>query len=504
MKKPVLLCIFDGYGLAPASTDNAVTEANTPFLDSIFQKYPLCRLRTDGRYVGLPDGQMGNSEVGHMTIGSGRVLKQNLLHISDEVESGEFEKNAVLREMFERVKRRHSTLHIMGLIGLGGVHSHQSHIIATLEAAQKHGVEKIVLHALTDGRDTGIKDSYTFLQELLGVLQKVGGKLGSIGGRYYAMDRDKRWDRIQKAFDAIRGNTFSDYTEDTILEYLESQYSHNITDEFIEPISLRDNPGIQEGDVIFAVNFRTDRLRQMSSVLRDRDFDHFQVSLPDISYYTMTEYSQELEVDGVLYPPINITKTLSEVLATAGKSQLHIAETEKYPHVTFFLNGQREIQYDREKWVVVPSPKVASYDLQPEMSAPQVTERVLETLEEGNTDCIILNFANPDMVGHTGVQQAIIQSLEYLDRAFQKIVEKVLEQDGVVLWTADHGNCEDMENDDGSPMTFHTTNPVMFIPISNHNLSVKSTGSLVDIAPTILTLLDVEKPIEMTGESLIL
>jgi len=505
---PLVLCILDGYGLGKKDQYDATFTAKTPFLDSLFQDYPLCKLDASGCSVGLSKGQMGNSEVGHMTIGSGRTIKQKLVEISDDIKSEVFENNTNLISAFEKVIKFKGTLHLFGLLGDGGIHAHQHHLTGILKSAGKFGIKKCIIHLFTDGRDTGTKTALNFTKKLITDIKKIGiGTIGTIGGRYYGMDRDKRWERLEKAYKSIIKQETNSIKNP--LSYLKEQYEKNITDEFIEPAYTEDYQGIKTNDVLLFTNFRSDRMRQIVELFSSHrddssyEFNHFDTkNLPRNLYvFTMTEYKNTLEVDGILYPPQNITNTLSEVLSLNNFSQLHIAETEKYAHVTFFLNGGKEVKYKNEEWIVIPSPKIETYDEKPEMSAGEVTKILLEKIKNKDKDVYIVNFANPDMVGHTGNQKAVEKSLEYLDICIEKIVTEIKKQNGIFLLTADHGNCENMKQ--GDNQTTHTQNLVPFILLNNKNLSIKKNGTLADIAPTILELLGIKKPIDMTGESVL-
>lgn len=502
-KKPVLLMILDGWGIAPASSSNAAAVAATPCLDKFFAEYPHTTLEASGGAVGLPDGQMGNSEVGHLNIGAGRIIYQELTRITKAVKDGDFFTNPVLSDVMAKTKAAGKALHLMGLLSDGGVHSHLEHVIALVEMARQQGLEKVYVHAFLDGRDVGPKTAVTYLQQLQEAMQQIGvGKIATVSGRYYAMDRDKRWERTEKAYRALVLGE-GEHAEDAV-SGVERSYEQGVTDEFVIPFIVGKNDGrITAGDGIVFFNFRPDRARQMTRALSESEFDGFKrpEGVLPVNFVCMTQYDATIAAP-VAFPPQTYEDTLGEVLAKQGLQQLRIAETEKYAHVTFFFNGGVEAPNVGEERILIPSPKVATYDLQPEMSAREVTEALLAELDKDKFDVVILNFANPDMIGHTGVMEAAVKAMETVDECVGRIVAKILELDGSVCITADHGNLEKMTDETtGQPHTAHTTNPVPFILISNEKHQLHS-GILADIAPTLLELLHIDKPAAMTGSSL--
>lgn len=503
-KKPVLLMILDGWGLAAPESSNAAAMASTPCLDELFAKYPHTTLEASGMSVGLPDGQMGNSEVGHLNIGSGRIIYQELTRITKAVSDGTFFTNPVLTEVMRKTRDGGKALHLLGLVSDGGVHSHLNHVIALLKMARQQGLTKVYVHAFLDGRDVGPKTAVNYLQQLQDAMQAVGtGQIATVSGRYYAMDRDKRWERTEKAYRAmVLGE--GDHAPDAVSGVLNA-YEEGITDEFVVPFIVGHNEGrIAAGDGVIFFNFRPDRARQMTRALSEPEFDGFarpEGVLP-VNFVCMTQYDAAIAAP-VAFPPETYADTLGEVLAKRQLKQLRIAETEKYAHVTFFFNGGVEAPNEGEERILIPSPKVATYDLQPEMSAYEVTEALLAELDKDKFDVIILNFANPDMVGHTGVMAAAVKAMETVDSCVGKIIAKVEELDGCACITADHGNLEKMTDETtGQPYTAHTTNPVPFILVSREHYRLHS-GILADIAPTLLELLHIDKPAAMTGSSLI-
>lgn len=520
-KSPIMLMILDGWGVASTSDSNAVTLANTPNLDGLFAKYPHTLISCSGEDVGLPEGQMGNSEVGHLNIGSGRIVYQELTKITKAIKDGDFFKNEELLKKMRLVKTKNKTLHLFGLLSDGGVHSHIDHLFALLDLAKKEGLTKVIIHAFLDGRDVGPKTALTYIRELEEKLKNIGiGKIGTVSGRYYAMDRDQRWERIEKVYRAIavgEGEVFK-----TATEGIKASYEAGVTDEFVLPFVIRSSEevfkdeeteiyeavefnGVLKDDVIIFFNFRPDRARQITRAFVDDSFDHFErseISFP-IYFVCFTQYDVTIKAN-VAFKPISLKNTLGEVLAHNGKRQLRIAETEKYAHVTFFFNGGVEAPNKLEDRILVPSPKVATYDLKPEMSAYDVTDKLLEALGKDIYDVIILNFANPDMVGHTGIISAAVKALEVVDECVGKITNKILSLNGTVCVTADHGNLEKMVDlKTGSSYTAHTTNKVPFIVVSNEKYELRSSGILADIAPTMLELLKIEQPKEMTEKSII-
>ncbi|GCD78152.1 2,3-bisphosphoglycerate-independent phosphoglycerate mutase [Thermaurantimonas aggregans] len=506
MSSKVLLCILDGWGIASNPEVSAVDKAHTPFIDSLYKRFPHATLRTSGLDVGLPDGQMGNSEVGHMNLGAGRIVYQDLVKISLAIEDGSLAKNPILNKAFEYLRSKpDKKLHFIGLVSDGGVHSHIDHLIGLLEITSQAGVKNVAVHAFTDGRDTDPKSGVGYIMRLLEVLHKTGGKLASITGRYYAMDRDKRWERIKLAYDALV-NGLGEYTDDPI-KAIKAQYEAEVTDEFLKPIVVAPSAAeairIQPGDLVINFNFRTDRGRQITTVLTQKDFPEYGMHTLPLRYITLTRYDDTYRGVEVLFEKDNLTMTLGEVLEKHGKSQIRIAETEKYPHVTFFFSGGREEPFKGERRILIPSPKVATYDLKPEMSAYEVAEAILPEIESKSTDFICLNFANPDMVGHTGVMEAAIKACEAVDECTRRVVVKALDNGYTCIVLADHGNAEYMINEDGSPNTAHTTNPVPVFLCEPKQRHVIVDGKLGDIAPTILTLMGLPIPEEMTGDVLV-
>lgn len=505
-KKPVMLMILDGWGIAPPSSTNAVTRARTPHLDYYFNRYPHSQLRCSGESVGLPEGQMGNSEVGHLSIGSGRIIYQSLTRISRAVKDGSLEKNPVLVKAMEEARDGGKKLHLLGLLSNGGVHSHIDHLLGLLAMAQKMGVEKVCVHAFLDGRDTPPQSAAPFLEQVEKACQELGvGQIATVSGRYYAMDRDKRWERIQKVYDCMTGGEALEAP--SAAEGLEAAYGAGQTDEFVVPFRITGVDGtVEKGDSLIFFNFRPDRARELTHVFTDSEFSGFsrkEDALP-VHFVSMTEYEKGLQA-AVAFPPEAIKDTLAEVVSRAGLHQLHIAETEKYAHVTFFFNGGREQPFPNEDRILVPSPKVAIYDLQPEMSAYLVTDKLQEALAKDVYDLVILNFANPDMVGHTGSLEAAVKALEAVDECVGSLAETVLQKGGALCITADHGNLEEMEDPvTHAPMTAHTTNPVPFLVVGAEPGTQVEDGGLSDIAPTLLDLLELPEPEAMTGHSLLL
>jgi 2,3-bisphosphoglycerate-independent phosphoglycerate mutase len=508
-KKPVVLIIRDGWGINPGgraqaeANGDATLLAHTPFHDYLYATYPQSKLSASGMDVGLPPGQMGNSEVGHLNLGAGRIVYQDLTRINKAIADGDLAKNPVLIETFAKAKR--ARLHFIGLVSDGGVHSHQDHLVALCHAAKAAGVEDILIHAITDGRDTSPTGGAGYLAKLTEDLKGSGARIATVIGRYYAMDRDKRWDRNKLAWDAIvlgRGPVSTLSPEQAVRE----AYEHEPRgDEFLKPIVFaHDNEQrVRDGDVVLFFNFRADRARQLSIALLRDDFAGFDREVrPRVHYVTLTEYDETYGVP-VVFPPQSLSKILGELVSSTGLKQLRIAETEKYPHVTYFFNGGIEKQYPGEDRQIIPSPKdVPTYDLKPQMSAPEVTAKVVELLPE--YDLVILNFANPDMVGHTGVVEAGIKAVETIDDSVRQVVQQTLALGGKLLITADHGNCELMRNPDGSPNTAHTTNLVHFIYVADDAANYRcEDGILADVAPTLLTLLRLEQPKEMTGHNLV-
>ncbi len=501
--KKVILIIMDGWGLGNKKESDAIQNANTPFVSSLYSKYPHSTLVTCGRSVGLPDGQMGNSEVGHLNLGAGRIVYQELERINVAIENGEFADNPILLQSIRYAKEHKKPLHLMGLVSNGGVHSHLNHLKAITSICKKHGLEDVYIHAFTDGRDTDPKSGIGFLQELQEHLEKTTGKIATITGRYYAMDRDKRWERVKIAYDAMVHRT-GKVTSD-IFSAVSSSYEQNVTDEFLLPIINSGTPqsGIEDGDAVICFNFRTDRCREITEVLTQTAFPEYGMKPLKIDYTTMTRYDHKFKNIQVVFEKDDLKNTLGEVLADDHKTQIRIAETEKYPHVTFFFSGGREIPFDGEKRIMIPSPKVATYDLQPEMSAKEVKEALLPEIKKQSADFVCLNFANADMVGHTGVWEAVIKAVETVDACVKEIVTAALENDYTIFLTADHGNADYMKNEDGTPNTAHTKNLVPYFIIGKNVKENLKPGKLGDVAPTLLTLMGLPIPKEMTGEILI-
>lgn len=505
MHKKVILMILDGWGKSPDPKISAIDNAHTPFIDSLYTKYPNAQLRTDGLNVGLPEGQMGNSEVGHMNLGAGRIIYQDLAKINLAVANNTLSKEKALQEAFQYAKNNNKSVHLLGLLSDGGVHSHTSHLRGIIDASQDFGLEKVFVHAFTDGRDVDPKSGALYLEDLYNYIDNKNVKLASVIGRYYAMDRDKRWERIKLAYDLLV-NGKGKPTKDAALAILES-YKNKTTDEFVEPMLMIDDNNkpvatIKEDDVVIFFNFRTDRGRELTEVLSQCDLHEFNMHKLNLYYVTMTNYDETYQNVHVIYDKDNVTETLGEVLEKANKKQIRIAETEKYPHVTFFFSGGREEPFVGETRILKNSPKVATYDLQPEMSAFELKDALIPELNKGEVDFVCLNFANGDMVGHTGIMAAAIKACEAVDVCVKEVVEAALANDYTTIIIADHGNCETMINPDGSPNTAHTTNPVPIILVDK-DLKHIQNGVLGDIAPTILDLIGIEKPAVMTCHSLV-
>jgi 2,3-bisphosphoglycerate-independent phosphoglycerate mutase len=504
----IILIILDGWGHGPDPKVSAIAQADTLFVDSLYAKYPNSELVTHGEQVGLPDGQMGNSEVGHLNIGAGRIVYQELARINKAVRERELHQNEKLLEALRYARDNNRAVHLMGLVSDGGVHSHINHLKALCDITREHGLDKVFIHAFTDGRDTDPKSGKGFLEDLLQHIQSQPARLASVVGRYYAMDRDKRWERIRLAYDLLvngEGEKSAD-----ILTTLQSRYAAGETDEFLKPITCCDDAGnpvatLNEKDVLICFNFRTDRPREISIVLTQKDMPEHGMKKLDLYYLTMTRYDETFERIHVLFTKDDVSNTLGEVLSKAGKTQVRIAETEKYPHVTFFFSGGREEEFDRERRILIPSPKVATYDLQPEMSAYEVTDAIVKDIESNQPDFICLNYANTDMVGHTGVFEAAVKAAETVDKCLQRLLETALKRDYEAIIIADHGNSDFMVNDDGTPNTAHTKNPVPCFYVSKRAKGARlRDGKLADIAPTILQLLGMTPPKEMDGQPLII
>ena len=505
MNKKVILMILDGWGKSPDPKVSAIDNAHTPFIDGLYTQYPNAQLRTDGLNVGLPEGQMGNSEVGHMNLGAGRIVYQDLAKLNLAVEHKTMSQEQPLKAAFEYAIKNNKAVHFLGLVSDGGVHSHTSHLRGLIDAAQESGVQKMFVHAFTDGRDVDPKSGINYIADLENYLTNTRAKLASVIGRYYAMDRDKRWERVKLAYDLLVNAEGLHSTN--AVKSIQDSYANNVTDEFIQPIVMVDNQDkpfatIKEEDVVIFFNFRTDRGRELTEVLSQKDFPEFNMHKLNLYYVTMTNYDETYQNVHVIYDKDNITETLGEVLEKAGKTQIRIAETEKYPHVTFFFSGGREEPFKGETRILKNSPKVATYDLQPEMSAFELKDALVTELKKGAVDFVCLNFANGDMVGHTGVMEAAIKACEAVDVCVKEVVETALENNYTTIIIADHGNCETMINPDGSPNTAHTTNPVPIILVDK-DLKNINNGVLGDIAPTILELMGIEQPQIMTCKSLL-
>jgi len=503
--KKAILIIMDGWGLGKVASADAIQHAKTPFVRSLYQKYPNTTLTTCGEAVGLPEGQMGNSEVGHLNLGAGRIVYQELQRINVAVKDGSFVKNETLIRAIGLAKTQRKPLHLLGLVSDGGVHSHLNHLKAIIEACKAEGLDNVFIHAFTDGRDTDPKSGLGFIQNLQLHLNKAIGKIATVSGRYYAMDRDKRWERVKLAYDAlVKGE--GDKATDAI-QAIENSYKRNVTDEFIKPCVITDESQqpiakINDGDVVICFNFRTDRCREITQVLSQTDMPEFGMRKLALDYTTMTEYDHSFKNVHIIFENDNLNNTIGEVFANHHLKQIRIAETEKYPHVTFFFSGGREIPFEGEKRILIPSPKVATYDLKPEMSAYEVTEALLPEIKNQAADFICLNYANADMVGHTGVWEAAIKAVETVDHCVEKVVTAGLENGYTIFLTADHGNSDYMINEDGTPNTAHTLNPVPFFIIDKKWKGDLKPGKLADIAPMILTMMNLPLPEEMTGEIL--
>ncbi len=505
MSKKVMLVILDGWGITQDPAVSAVAQAHTPFFDTLISKYPHAQLLTHGMNVGLPEGQMGNSEVGHMNLGAGRIVYQDLAKINLAVKNKSLINEPVLEQAFDYAKRNNKPVHFMGLVSDGGVHSHIDHLKGLLTAAHEFGVREKYVHAFTDGRDVDPHSGIHFIEDLQKHLEITNSHLASVIGRYFAMDRDRRWERIKKAYDMIVNGIGE--KSGNILETIQNSYNRGISDEFLEPIVLTNETGqpvatLKPDEVVIFFNFRTDRGRQLTEALSQVDYPEFNMKKIPSYFVTLTNYDDTFTNINTVFSKENLKATLGEVLEYMGKTQLRIAETEKYPHVTFFFSGGREKPFKREKRIMCNSPKVATYDLKPEMSAYEIRDKLIPEINDQSADFICLNFANPDMVGHTGVFEAAVRACETVDECLKDVVEAGIKEDYSIIVIADHGNCEMMINFDGSPNTAHTTNPVPLILIDNEFKSIKN-GNLGDIAPTILQLMDIQKPELMTQNSLI-
>jgi len=501
----VILMILDGWGIGNKSKSDVIYNANTPYIDSLYTKYPHSQLQTSGNNVGLPEGQMGNSEVGHLNIGAGRVVYQDLVKINKAVEDNSIASNEVLVDAFNYAKEKNTAVHFIGLVSNGGVHSSDKHLYKLCDLTKDHGLEKVYIHALTDGRDVDPRSGKGFIQNLENHLEKSNGEIASLVGRYYGMDRDKRWERIKEAYDLyVHGKGKQ---SQNIVQSVQESYDEGVTDEFIKPVVKIDSNGnpvgkIQPNDVVICFNFRTDRLREMTTVLTQQNMPEHEMKTMPLHYVTLTRYDESFKNIHIAYDKDNLKNTIGEVLANHGKKQIRIAETEKYAHVTFFFSGGREQEYENEKRILVSSPKVATYDLQPEMSAYLVKDKIVEELKNQEADFVCLNFANGDMVGHTGIYEAITKAVEAVDRCVSEVVETAKANGYEAIIIADHGNADNAVNADGSENTAHSLNPVPFILVSDRFKKVEN-GILADVAPTILSLMGLETSEEMTGKNLI-
>lgn len=503
----VMLVILDGWGHGPKPEVSAIAQAKTPFVDSLYNQYPNSELVTYGEEVGLPEGQMGNSEVGHLNIGAGRIVYQELARINKAIKEKTLGQNEILLNAINYAKANNVKVHLLGLVSDGGVHSHINHLKGICDITEEHGLKDVYIHAFMDGRDTSPKGGLNYLKDVAQHIENKSVKVASVIGRYYAMDRDKRWERVKLAYDLLvngKGKQTADY-----LAELQNSYDNNVTDEFIDPIAVTNADGspvarIEENDVVICYNFRTDRCREITQVLTQQDMPEHEMKKLSLHYVTMTKYDESFKGVNVVFEKDNLINTLGEVLERANKTQLRIAETEKYPHVTFFFSGGREANFEGESRSIVPSPKVATYDLQPEMSAFELTDVVTKAINENQPDFICLNYANADMVGHTGVFEAAMKAAETVDTCTKRLIETGQNHNYAAIIIADHGNSDYMMNEDGTPHTAHTTNPVpCFLVAKDLNGSAINSGKLGDIAPTILELFGIEQPEEMDGVSLL-
>ncbi len=500
-----MLMILDGWGIGNRSKSDVIFNGNTPNMDRLMSEYPTSRLLTSGENVGLPEGQMGNSEVGHLNIGAGRVVYQDLVKINMAVKDNSIAANPALVEAFTYARDNHKAVHFIGLVSDGGVHSLDKHLFKLCDLTGDYGLDKVYVHALTDGRDTDPRSGLGFVGDLVKHLEGSGARIATLTGRYYTMDRDKRWERIRQGYDAMV-NGIGKKTRN-VLDAIKESYAEGVTDEFIKPVVVVDEKGaplgqVREDDVVICFNFRTDRLRQITTALTQKDFPEFGMHTLPLKYYTMTNYDDTFKGVSVIYEKDNVNNTLGELLARAGKKQIRIAETEKYAHVTFFFSGGREEEFEGEKRILIPSPKVATYDLQPEMSAYLVKDAIVEELNKGEVDFVCLNFANGDMVGHTGIYEAIVKAVEAVDQCVGEVVEAARNNGYDLLIIADHGNADNAVNADGSANTAHSLNPVPCVLVSDRYTSIRD-GILADVAPTLLTMMGLEVPEEMTGKPLV-
>ena len=498
--KKVLLMILDGWGIGKKDNTDAIFKGETPYIDSLYAKYPNATILTSGEDVGLPNGQMGNSEVGHLNIGAGRVVYQDLVKINKAIEDNSIASNKVLVEALNYAKENNKKVHFIGLVSDGGVHSLDTHLYKLCDLTKDYGLEKVYIHAITDGRDTDPRSGLGFIENLSNHLKSSNGEIATLVGRYYAMDRDKRWDRVKRAYDLYTKGTGIEASD--VVTAVKESYSNNITDEFIEPTVFNKSGLIEANDVVICFNYRTDRLRELTTVLSQQDMVEEGMTKMPLHYVTMTSYDQSFKGVNVIFTKDNLKNTLGEVLANNNKKQIRIAETEKYAHVTFFFNGGQEEEFAGEKRILKLSPKVATYDLQPEMSAYEVKDAIVEELKNRETDFICLNFANGDMVGHTGVMSAILKAVNAVDTCVNQVVETATANDYTTIIIADHGNADNAVNLDGSPNTAHSTNPVPIIVV-NSNYKTVENGILADIAPTILKIMGIDQPAEMTGKVLV-
>ena len=502
-KKPTVLMILDGYGLSDKTEGNAVKQAKTPVMDKLIAKYPFVQGEASGMAVGLPDGQMGNSEVGHTNMGAGRIVYQMLVKISKSIQDGDFFENKALVAAMENCKKNDSALHLMGLLSPGGVHSHMEHLYGLLEMAKKNGLEKVYVHAYLDGRDVPPSSAAEYMEELVAKIKEIGvGSVATISGRFYAMDRDNAWDREEKAYSAL---VYGEGVQaDDPVQAIKDSYANDVTDEFMLPTVVDKNGMIHENDSVIFFNFRPDRARQLTRAFVDPEFTGFERrnGYFPLTFVCMAQYDAAMPNVSVAYPPEDLHMTLGEYLSKCGKTQLRIAETQKYAHVTFFFNGGREQTFDGEDRILVKSPDVPTFDLKPEMSAYEVTDKVVEAIDSDKYDVIILNYANCDMVGHTGVFDAAVAAVEAVDTCVGRMVDAIMKKGGIAFITADHGNADKMLEEDGTPFTAHTTNPVPFIVVGK-DCKLREGGVLADIAPTLIELMGLTQPAEMTGKSLI-
>lgn len=505
MNKKVILMILDGWGITQIPEVSAIFNAKTSFIDGLYAKFPNASLRTDGEFVGLPEGQMGNSEVGHMNLGAGRIVYQNLVRVNLAVKNKTLGKEKALLDAISYAKQNNKNIHLLGLVSDGGIHSHIDHLKGFLDVFAEHNLKNVFLHAFTDGRDCDPKSGVGFIETIQNYMKETTGELATITGRYFAMDRDKRWERVKLAYDAV----VSAEGEKSVvaIKSMEQSYANDVTDEFIKPIIMTDENGqpktqIKADDVVIFFNYRTDRGRELTEVLTQKEHPEFGMKTIPLYYVTLTSYDDTFKNVHIIYETDNLENTLGEVLEKAGKKQIRIAESEKYPHVTFFFSGGREKAFENESRILCPSPKVATYDLKPEMSAFDIRNAIIPELDKKEVDFVCLNFANGDMVGHTGVMEAAIKACEAVDKCVEDVVASALKNDYTTIIIADHGNCETMINPDGTPNTSHTTNPVPVILVDKE-LKHIDDGILADIAPTILKLMGIEKPAVMTRNSLI-